>query len=301
MANSSLAAERCARQETAKYQRPGLLTLQLCKTKEGFRWLAPLPPPIAILFDLLWLEADERGRVRISLRDLAEIFRCSRETIRRRLRRLQAAGLIARYRRSRGPAVIYIRWRPLGRDVFQGSFPQEFSTSEPQSADDNGNLRCHTGVSHSSHCVEMPKATQPTGVFHKIASQEERYKRLNNGEAFKAEDTPSVSSRHREFRRLMAYLRENFVDAFHELLPDFDFFEDSLLIPEELSLREFIDTLINAIGRALYYHPALWEADPEDFLDFVVGNLIEKEGFNDTREIYAWAGWLMDELEARQP
>jgi len=58
--------------------------------------------------------------------------------------------------------------------------------------------------------------------------------------------------------------------------------------------------VVNAIGRALYYRPSLWEADPEEFADFVAGNLIEKT-FYDLHEVYAWAGWLLNEFEAAQP
>jgi len=93
----------------------------------------------------------------------------------------------------------------------------------------------------------------------------------------------------------MAYLRERLPELLAELCPDtFDavfFFGDE---------EDFLGAVVNAIGRALYYRPSLWEADPEEFADFVAGNLIEKT-FYDLHEVYAWAGWLLNEFEAAQP
>ena len=86
----------------------------------------------AILFDHLWLTANtETGSTKTTLRELAEIFRVSRETIRRRLRRLERARLISVYRRPRGLA-IYLHWRPLGMEVLDFWIPSEeedFSTT----------------------------------------------------------------------------------------------------------------------------------------------------------------------------
>jgi len=109
------------------YRRPDILTLQ----QDGWRWRALLPPQVAILFDFLWMEADLRNaRVETSLGELATIFRCSRTTILRRLRRLEATNLIRCYRRPKG-TVIYVRWRPLGREILDletRSEKPEFST-----------------------------------------------------------------------------------------------------------------------------------------------------------------------------
>lgn len=114
--------------EYRDYRRPDLLTLRW----DGRRWRAPIPPKVAILFDYLWLTANtETGSVTTTLRELAEIFRVSRETVRRRLRRLESARLISVYRRPRGLAV-YLRWRPLGMEVLDFWIPseeEEFSTT----------------------------------------------------------------------------------------------------------------------------------------------------------------------------
>lgn len=133
------------------YERPEILTLR----QDGQRWRALLPPKIAILFDLLWLEADPRNaRVETTLKELAAIFRCSKTTILRRLRRLEAANLIRRYRRPNG-TIIYVRWRPLGREILDlgmGSEKSEFSTGSglrfstggSENADANEEINCYT-------------------------------------------------------------------------------------------------------------------------------------------------------------
>lgn len=307
MAKSSLAVERCGSQETTRkhtrYERPGLLTLQPCETKGSLRWLSPLPPSVAILFDFLWLEADERGRVRVSLRDLAQIFRCSRETIRRRLRRLQAAGLVVRYRRRYGPGVIYVRWRPLGSEVFGRSKPefstntcQKFSTSKPQNADGNAVFDCHTGLSHLNHRTEMPMPTGRGGVFHNLLSQQERLmklkKRSNNNKAKDGRPTlPSPASD----------LGNNFGAHIHQIrslltecLPPSELrelaaeLEDAGMAPEE-----FRELVVDALAAALHRHPAAQDVDPEKLVAWVIAELREREGFGDRREVFSWAGWVV--------
>lgn len=296
MGDLSLATERCGSQETARkytrYERPGLVTLQLCETEEGLRWLAPLPPSVAILFDFLWLEADEKGRVRISQRDLAEIFRVSRRTIRRRLRRLEAAGLIRRYTRTgaRGSTVIYVKWRPLGFEVFGRSFPQAFSTSDFENAEQERKNELSTQWG-----TRQMRRKSPTGTGQVEFSTE---KWGNKRSSLKLKKEHTTCDENRGFSSSASEWIAKFRSALQEFLPP-DKCEE--FVGESLSARQFLRTLVDAFAKIVVKSAP--PADPQRFAAMIAAELGAREiPFDDQRDVHSWMGWVAKKkFEAMQP